>query len=296
MQYKVLVIGSNGQLARSLKDIVNESNNYLFVGRPEFDICNQNQLLDIITNFDPSLIINCAAYTNVDKAEEEAELAYATNSEAVKNLAIICASKDLPLIHISTDYIFDGSKKDSYSELDAPNPLSTYGKSKHLGEQHIKNNLAKYIIIRTSWVFSPYGHNFFKTMIKLASEKDELKIINDQRGSPTSAHNLAWVIKNIANKILNNKQVKYGIYNYCDSPSVSWYEFAYKIIELWSIKYQKKMPNIIPISTAQYPTKALRPLNSVLDCSLIKQNFDIEQNNWTSKLENYLDELKKMDS
>lgn len=288
MQNKVLVLGSNGQLALSLKDII-VSDNYLFVGRPEFDICNQDQLLNIITNFNPSLIINCAAYTNVDKAEEEAELAYATNSEAVKNLALICGQKDIILIHISTDYVFDGYKEVAYNELDIPNPLSIYGKSKYLGEEHIKNSLAKYIIIRTSWVFSPYGHNFFKTMIRLANEKDELKIIDDQRGGPTSAHNLAQVVKYIAEKILEDKQIKYGIYNYCDSPNVSWYEFASKIIELWSIKHHKKMPNIIPILTAEYPNKTVRPLNSILDCTLIKDIFGIDQRKWSQKLENYLD-------
>lgn len=287
---KVLVIGSSGQVASCLKEVA--SKNFLFVGRPLVDICDNRQLQDAITIFQPDLIINCSAYTAVDRAEQEPDLAYKINAQAVEELSKLCAENNIPLIHLSTDYVFDGIKEVSYVESDQPNPLSVYGKSKFQGEENIKKYLEKYIILRTSWVFSPYGTNFVKTMLNLALTKPQISIVNDQKGCPTAASNIAMVILQIANKILASEQkVTYGIYHYTDSPAITWYKFAENIFDLLAKKNSFKIPIIKPITTAEYPTLASRPLNSVLDCSLIKKNFSIKQQSWAKALEEYLGQL-----
>lgn len=286
---KILVIGRTGQVASCLREISDDT--WEFIGRPDFDLRDGNQLTNIIKQLKPSLIINCSAYTNVDKAEEEIEEAYELNSEAVKNIAIICKTNNISLIHISTDYVFDGKKIGSYHEDDITNPLSVYGKSKLAGEKYIRRDLQNYIILRTSWVFSHYGTNFVKTMIRLASKGESLKVINDQTGSPTSAMNLAKTIKIFSDKILNgNQNIKYGIYNYCDNPALSWYEFANQIFEILK-RYNYPIPTLTPISTSEYKTSAIRPQNSVLDCSLICRNFGIKQYDWASELENTIKKL-----
>ncbi len=275
----ILVIGSTGQVASCLKDaIIGNNNRFLFVGRPDFDISSYSQLTKVIEEFKPNLIINASAYTAVDKAEDEAELAYKINAEAVENLAIICQEKDIVLIHLSTDYVFDGNKISGYSETDQTNPLSVYGKSKLAGEESIRRHLPKHIIIRTSWVFSQYGTNFVKTMCRLAHEKDVLQVVSDQKGCPTYAGNIASVILKITSSILSNRTGSSGIwgtYHYSDSPVMTWYEFASEIFSILDQQYKLPVPKLIPITTAQYPTKATRPFNSVLDCSLIKSTFGI---------------------
>lgn len=286
---KILVIGRTGQVASCLKEISDAT--WEFIGRPDLDVRDKDQLINIIKQLNPSLIINCSAYTNVDKAEEEAEEAYELNSKAVKNIAIICNTNNIPLIHISTDYVFDGKKIGSYHEDDITNPLSIYGKSKLAGEKYIRQNLQNYIILRTSWVFSHYGTNFVKTMIRLVSKGEPLKVINDQIGCPTSAMNLAKTIKQLSDKILNGIEgIKYGIYNYCDSPALSWYEFANRIFEILK-RYNYPIPTITPVSTREYKTLTVRPQNSVLNCSLICRNFGIKQYDWASELENSIKKL-----
>lgn len=286
---KILVIGRAGQVASSLKEISDDT--WEFIGRPDFNVCDQVQLSNIIKEQRPALIINCSAYTAVDKAEVEIDQAYMVNSLAVKNIALECKARNIPLIHISTDYVFDGRKDGYYNEDDEPSPLSIYGKSKLAGEQHIREILQDYVILRTSWVFSQYGTNFVKTMTSLALNKIPIKVIDDQIGCPTAAINLARVIKEISAKMLeNNGDVKYGVYNYCDKPSLNWYQFARQIFEtLESQGYP--YPSLTPISTAEYNAPASRPHRSILDCSLISRNFHVKQYDWLIELENYIRKL-----
>jgi dTDP-4-dehydrorhamnose reductase len=288
----VLVIGSSGQVASALKDIADKR--FYFVGRPEFDIRNEDNIKQIFEGTLPALVINCSAHTAVDLAETEKAEADKVNGEAVRNLALQCKAHKIPLIHISTDYVFDGTLDRPYLESDKTNPLSVYGKSKLAGEDFIREILPEHIILRTTWVFSEYGNNFVKTMIKLAEIKDELSIVNDQRGSPTSADNIAEVIYKIARDILGSpKNVTYGAYNYTDSPTVSWYEFAGIIFEIIKTKYNKKTPAIKPVLSSEYKTAASRPLNSRLDCSLIEKNFGVKSKDWHYRLGQCIDKFIK---
>ena len=286
---KILVIGCAGQVASCLKEISDDT--WEFIGRPDFDVRDRNLLTNIIEEKKPRLIINCAAYTAVDKAEHEIKEAFDINSEAVKNIALECKTNNILLIHVSTDYVFDGKKIDSYNEEDETNPLSIYGKSKLAGEEHIRTILKEYIILRTSWVFSHYSTNFVKTMVGLTKKRVPIKVIDDQIGCPTAAINLARVIKQMSDKILNSeKNIKYGTYNYCDKPSVSWYQFAdsiFKSLERHGYSY----PDAAPISTKEYNSPTARPQKSILDCSLISRSFGIKQYDWSIELENYIKKL-----
>jgi dTDP-4-dehydrorhamnose reductase len=286
----ILVIGSAGQVASSLRAM--NDDRLIFVGRPEFDVQKQDDIKRAFDKLLPALVINCSAYTAVDLAEQEIEAAYNLNSLAVKNLSLECLANKIPLIHISTDYVFDGTLDRPYRESDGPNPLSVYSKSKLNGEEIIKEILSKYIIIRSSWIFSEYGTNFVKTMLKLAETKEEISVVNDQMGSPTSASNIASAIHQIANKIIESPDtVNYGIYNYTDSPTVSWYEFACEIFKIMQTLVNKKAPILKPIPSSEYKSVVKRPLNSRLDCSLIKSIFGIESRDWHSELERIIEKI-----
>lgn len=283
MNNRILVIGASGQVAMSLKDIA--TNNFIFAGRPELDIQNKDNIRNLIEAIAPELIVNAAAYTAVDLAETESDISYCVNGHSLKNLAQICQQHNIPLIHLSTDYVFDGKSKTPYKENDPTNPLSVYGKSKLLGENNIREQLDKHIIIRTTWVFSKYGNNFVKTMLRLAKSAPELKIIDDQIGCPTSAHNIAKVIVKIATQILLDKDnLTYGTYHYTDAPVTSWYGFANEIFTILARDYKHKTPIVTAIPTTEYKTAAIRPLYSVLNCNLLKSNFGIGQENWQQDL------------
>lgn len=283
MSNKILVIGRSGQLASCLQQIANDD--FFFVGRPILDITDTKYLTNFIDNFAPKLIINSAAFTAVDLAEQQQDLAYQINDSAVEAISIACKAHDIPLIHISTDYVFDGTKKSPYTESDITNPMSIYGKSKLAGEEKIKQYLTKHVIIRTSWLFSSYGSNFIKTMIHLAKTRSSLNVVDDQMGCPTSANNLSQIIVQIANEILQDTQnVNYGVYHYCDTPMMSWYNFANIIFSILSSEYKMNIPLVNRISSQEFASPAPRPANSVLDCSLINQNFHIKQQNWLEEL------------
>ncbi len=290
MSGRVLVIGSSGQLASSLKEIADE--NYLFAGRALLDVRDKEAVKKTADNFKPDLIINASGYTAVDKAETEIDEAYALNSEAVKNLALLCAELGVPLIHISTDYVFDGNSKIPYKETDIPNPLNIYGKSKLAGEEHMRKILKKHIIIRSSWICSQYGTNFVKTMLNL-SGKEEVKIIDDQFGRPTFASNLAEAVKLVAGKIMSfPKEAVYGTYHYADSPQTSWYGFAKAIFEYLAEKYKIKIPKVTAISTEEYNSPTKRALYSVLDSSSIEKNFGVKPKSWEESLHLCLDRIR----
>ncbi len=285
----IVVIGKSGQLARCLQDI--KSAEYVFLGRPEFDIKNAEHIERLFQDYSPRIVINASAYTAVDRAEIEQEEAYSVNAEAVKNLSIKCSDKGAALIHISTDYVFDGESQHPYTVTDKTSPKSVYGSSKLQGEEYIRDILKEHVIIRTSWVFSRYGNNFVKTMLNLAQKMDEISVVSDQYGAPTSAHNLAQVVADVADVILSNDQVSFGTYHYTDGPVTNWHNFAKEIFGMVSALGNGKIPEIKAISSVEYEAKmqsgskcAKRPKNSALDVSLICKNFAVEQQDWRDSL------------
>ena len=274
----ILVTGSNGQLGSELKDISpNYEYNYLFTDRESLDISNQQNIASFIEENKIDIIINCAAYTAVDKAESDIENADKINHLAVKYLAQISKEKNIKLIHISTDYVFDGKNYKPYTEDDETNPNGVYGQTKLDGEKAmIEINPTNSIIIRTSWVYSSYGANFVKTMLRLGKEKESLGIISDQVGTPTYARDLAKAILEI---VPNIKNENVEIYNYSNEGLLSWYDFAKEIMQM------AKLNCIInPIETKEYPTPAKRPHYSLLNKSKIKKEFDLSIPYWKDSL------------
>ena len=282
---KVIVTGKGGQLASEFEAIKGFDPNWIFLSEQDLDITNNSSLITYFKSNNFDLVINCAAYTAVDKAEDEAELAFKVNAEGTKNLLEACELMGAKLIHYSTDYVFDGNSKEPYSELDTPSPNSVYGLSKLKGEEYILGNKqVKSIILRTSWGYSIYGNNFVKTMIRLGSEKAELGIVADQIGSPTCAKDLAEDTL----RILSNDNYTWlngDIFHYSNNGSCSWYEFAEKIFEKTNVSIQ-----INPLNTEDYLTKACRPKYSLLDKSKFESTFDIQIRNWNTSL---LDMLKR---
>lgn len=274
---KILVTGSNGQLGQCLQKI---AHNYSalelhFYNSTDLDITSKDTIDQIFKNNGFNFVINCAAYTNVEQAEKESEKAFLINGEGVRNLAQVCKKHNSTLIHISTDYVFDGKKETPYTEEDIPNPINEYGKSKLAGEQYIQEILDTFFIIRTSWLYSEFGHNFFKTILKNSETKTELTITTSEKGTPTNANDLAKFILDI---ILINNQ-KYGIYHFSNLGEATWYDFAKEILSA-----SGKLNTIILKKTNNYPTFAKRPKYSVLSNEKAKQVFLISQNNWKNSV------------
>lgn len=275
---RILVIGSNGQLASELKQIQSKYSNhqFLFTSQNDLDISDNKSIESVFKNFKPNYIINCAAYTAVDKAESDQESAFKINEKGVENLANHCRNENSYFIHISTDFVFDGKKSNPYTEDDKTNPLSIYGLSKLKGELAIQNSGCDYTIIRTSWLYSSFGNNFVKTMIRLGSERESLNVVADQIGSPTYCADLAMIILSQLENFPNHKN---NIYHYSNEGVASWYDFAYEIMQMSSLKCQ-----INPIPTTDYPTPAVRPSFSVMDKSKIKRHFNITIPHWKESL------------
>lgn len=275
---KVLVTGANGQLGLCLRDQIQNSPDTVcvFASRKTLDITNTAQIetLFIENNFD--YCINTAAYTNVDKAESEQQTVFLINAEGAANISEACKKYQVTLIHISTDYVFDGSKKSPYLETDITNPINVYGASKLKGEQHIKETLDKHFILRTSWLYSQYGHNFFNSMLRFAKEKKELTITTEQTGTPTNANDLAKAIVDI----IVAKNTRYGTYHYSNSGEATWYNFAKAIFEITG-----EIDNLSLAKTDHYPTFAKRPLYSVMDCAKIITNTSVTLTDWKISLE-----------
>jgi len=281
-QFNILVIGVNGQVGSEIKELSsNYDYNFLFTTSKELDITEHKKVKEFIKENNIKTIINCGAYTGVDKAEDEKELANDINHLAVKNLAILSNEFGIKLIHISTDYVFDGENFKPYTEDDITNPNGIYGQTKLDGENTMcEYNLINSIIIRTSWVYSSFGNNFVKTMLRLGKEKDELGVIFDQVGTPTYARDLAKTILDILPNIKNDKT---EIYNYSNKGVLSWYDFAKEIMRM------AKLDCIInPIETKDYPTPAKRPHYSLLNKSKIKQEFHITIPYWKDSLDECL--------
>ena len=275
---KVLVTGVKGQLGYDVvKDLKKRGHEPIGVDREEMDLMNNDAIREFIMNTRPEAIIHCAAYTAVDKAEEEVEVCYQVNAEATKVIAECAQELDITLIYISTDYVFDGTKEGDYVETDLPNPINVYGASKLLGEQYIQQLLEKYYIVRISWVFGENGNNFIKTMRRLGSERDELNIIHDQVGSPTYTADLAPLLVDMMET--NN----YGIYHATNEGTCSWFEFANEIFKQSNIEVKTN-----PITTDQYPTAAKRPMNSRMSKDKLTEFGFALLPSWEEALNNYL--------
>jgi dTDP-4-dehydrorhamnose reductase len=282
----VLVTGANGQLGQSLQYIAGNYPNieFVFCSSTDLDITNKENCKPIFAQSKPDFCINAAAYTAVDKAESEPEKAHSINGVGAKNLAEVCRDFGTTLLHISTDFVFDGNNSIPYLENYATNPQSVYGQTKLDGEKAIQEILENHFIIRTSWVYSQFGNNFMKTMMRLGSEKDTLSVVNDQIGTPTNAVDLAEVlIKIILFSSLSfgeGRSEAFGTYNFSNEGQCSWYDFAKKIFEINHINI-----DLNPIPTTSYPTPAQRPKYSVLDKSKIKNTFGIEIKSWEESLQ-----------
>ncbi len=274
---KVLVLGAMGQVGQEVVlAFAAQGCEVIALGSKDLDITNDAQVLAVIQQHqDSDYIINCSAYTLVDKAEDESPRAYAVNALGVKSLAEHAKACRIPVLHISTDYVFDGTKAGAYLETDKPNPMSIYGASKLAGEQMLQVTWEQHIILRVSWVFGRFGNNFVKTIKRLAAERSELKIVADQHGSPTGAAHIAQVILTLLQHPALSKN--WGIYHYTDAPQTTWYDFAKSFVD-------PAICTLVPITTAEYPVKARRPSNSVLNCDKIKQVFGVGQYDWHNEL------------
>ena len=278
---QVLVFGATGQVATELSRISNVE----CLGRAEANLENPTACSDAIKRYSPRAVINAAAYTAVDKAESEEAVAEVINALAVKAMAEACEELSIPLVHISTDYVFEGSGLDAFMSSDETSPQNAYGRTKLLGENFVKNSGCVFAIVRTSWVFSAHGNNFVKTMLRLGQSRGHLSVVNDQVGGPTSARAIANACLEIATQ-LRVSPSKSGVYHYSGAPDVSWAEFAEQIFERASLNV-----NVTGIPTAEYPTPAARPLNSRLDCTDTYRVFGVEQPDWRAELDSVLTDL-----
>lgn len=281
---RVLITGANGQLGRAIrKESQNfESLNFYYTDIEETDISSKESVGSAFEKYSPNIVVNCAAYTAVDRAEDEREKAYTLNAQAPANLAEQCKTKNIKLIHISTDYVFDGKGNTPYMETDKVNPLSVYGQSKLKGEE-LAMAYGNTMVIRTSWLYSAYGNNFMKTILKYGNERPELRVVFDQTGTPTLANDLAIAILQIVQK--TDKLFVPEIFHFSNQGVCSWYDFAYEIITQAGFSTK-----IVPITTNEYPTKAIRPQYSVLNKQKITNLLEVEIPHWRQSLVKCLQE------
>lgn len=280
---KLMVTGQGGQVGRELVRHHWPSQWHVAAfDRPGLDITHLETVCATVARERPDIVVNAAAYTAVDRAENDRAAAWATNCTGPANLASACRSAGIPLIHISTDYVFDGSKPGSYLEDDLVNPLGVYGASKEAGDRAVRETLSEHVILRTAWVYSAHGHNFVRTMLRLAGERPVLRVVADQTGSPTSATDLAGAIATIAQRLAAGATA-WGTYHFAGAGAVTWHGFAEAIFEL-AAPWRGPPPRVEAITTAEYPTPARRPANSVLDCSGLARAFGIVPRPWRTAL------------
>ena len=290
---RVLITGALGQVGQELMLSAPASWQVSGFGSKELDISDAQKVLDTVQQLQPQLIINAAAYTAVDQAESDQSRAYAVNQHGAHNLAQAAQSVDCPLLHISTDYVFDGQHNQPYTEHDTAAPNSVYGDSKWQGEQAITAICRKHIILRTSWVFGLHGNNFVKTMLRLGRERDALSIVSDQVGGPTSARSIAQALWQIAQQYQSSGDGPWGTYHFSGAPTCSWYDFAEEIFaQAAALQLITKVPELKPINTHDYPTPAQRPAYSVLDNTKLNEHLNIMQSHWKTELALMLQALK----
>lgn len=280
---KILINGRHGQVSHELQRRLGAAGELIVLGRDQLDLAQPDQIRRQVQNVRPDLIINAAAHTAVDLAESEPQSAFAINAIAPGILAEEALALDIPLIHYSTDYVFDGSKAGPYNEDDTPNPLGVYGKSKLAGEQAIRDVQGKYLILRTSWVYSTHGRNFLLTMQRLLQEKPELRVVADQIGAPTWAGTIANSTLALIERWQANEVANWGTYHLTAQGETSWFGFAQAIGE--ALRQQgKPCADLLPIPSSDYPTPAARPLNSRLDCSRLQRDWGVSQPDWQTAL------------
>ncbi|MGK7928183.1 MAG: dTDP-4-dehydrorhamnose reductase [Spirulina sp.] len=288
MNSPILLFGNTGQLGREVQQkLESTGKNYVTFSRDRCDFTQPESIREAISAYQPKIIINCAAYTSVDKAESDREIANTINGKALQVLAKEAAKINAFLLHISTDYVFDGTKNTPYEESDRVNPINAYGDSKLIGEREIQENCDRFLILRTSWVYGRYGKgNFVKTMLRLGAERKEIRVVADQIGSPTWTGDLANIITQLSPNLT-------GIYHYSNSGVASWYDFAVAIFEEAKLlNFPLKMEKVIPITTEEYPTAAKRPAYSVLSCRKISSILDRFPPHWRESLRKMLKKLK----
>ncbi|WP_042007622.1 dTDP-4-dehydrorhamnose reductase [Capnocytophaga canis] len=274
----ILVTGANGQLGSEIQNIQGKTKNYFFTDASDLDITDRQAISDFVKKNNIQIVVNCAAYTNVDKAEDDIQTANLINNIAVGYLAEVCKENNASLIHISTDYVFGGTKNTPYSETDPTEPLGIYGRTKLEGEKAIQNADIDYLIIRTSWLYSlSFGHNFVKTIQRLSSERNELKVVFDQVGTPTNARDLAAFIVHIIEKDLYKKR---KVYHFSNEGVCSWFDFAAEIVRMSGNNCLVK-----PCLSSEFPSKVKRPSYSVLDKSKLKNDFNYTISHWKEALE-----------
>jgi len=288
----ILLTGADGQLGHCIQDVFAQSPGYNLINTDvnELDITNEESVFQYFNNNNLKYCINSAAYTAVDQAEDEAKLAFLINAEACTILAKACAKFNVKLIHVSTDYVYDSIQNASMDETAPTSPRSIYGQSKLLGEQNIIKQLASHYILRTSWLYSEYGNNFVKTMLKLGKSGADLKVINDQYGAPTYAMDLARLTQTIIQSEMSGNQNHYGIYNFSNSGSTNWFEFASEALQIAEIE-----TSIKPVPSSEYITKAPRPGNSRFDLNKVKTTFNTEIPDWRDSLAVCIMNMQKLD-
>lgn len=290
---RILLTGKNGQLGRCFQDAVAGSKHELFAfDASQLDITAAQQVFEVVTQVQPDVIVNAAAYTAVDKAETDVEQAYAVNEAGVKHLAQVAESLGIPVIHVSTDYVFDGLAVEPYKPSDQTAPQGAYGASKLAGEQALAQVATRYLVLRTAWVFSEYGNNFVKTMLRLANERDALSVVADQYGCPTYAGDLAKAILSLCDQYDQTGELAWGVHHYCGDLPTSWHGFARTVfakgLEHGAID---KIPQLTAISTDQYPTPAKRPEYSVLNTDTLAE-LDVQAPNWLVAVDSVINKLQ----
>ncbi len=288
---RILLFGATGQVGGELQSVEWEfPAEITALGRSQADLAVPGAAGEAIRTTAPDLVINASAYTAVDVAESEPDLAMAVNAAAPGEMAGACAKASIPLIHMSTDFVFDGAKAGPYLEDDPVNPLGVYGRTKESGERAVREALVQHIILRTAWVYSAHGRNFVKTMLRLGGERAELSVVDDQRGCPTSAAAIAGALAAIIGHLVRHETIAWGTYHYCGRGEATWHGFARAIFDL-AAPHTPRRPNLKPIVTADYPTPARRPANSVLACAKIEAAFPIERRPWREDLAAVIEQL-----
>lgn len=292
---KLFVVGASGQLARSLMAAASAHPNFdvTYLGRPSLDLGDAASLARALDATSPDCVVNAAAYTAVDRAESEPDLAFAVNRDGAAAVAAAAARHGVPVIHVSTDYVFDGRKAGPYVETDAPNPLGVYGRSKLEGEDRVAAANPQHLILRTAWIYSEYGGNFVKTMLRLAAEQPELRVVADQYGNPTYAGDLAGAIFEMIGQLARPDRgaADWGVYHVTGDGLTTWHGFAEQIVKASAGLRRASVP-VRPITTAEFPTPARRPANSAMDCGKLEAAFGLRLPGWPVSLELCLDKLR----
>lgn len=290
MTETILVLGHRGMLGQELvRSFQGTGLHVVGSGRPEVDITDAVSLERLIKKIEPTILINAAAYTAVDQAESDAETAFNVNGQAAVHLATACQVADIPLIHFSTDYVFDGQSEQPYREDDPAKPLGIYGQSKWRGEEAIRQHHPKHIIIRIAWLYGHYGPNFVATILRLARERSELRVVDDQHGSPTWTQDLANALVVLCQRLSQRQPINpWGAYHFCGRGQTTWYRFAQAILAAAQPYEQFTAQRVLPIPTSEYPTAAKRPANSVLNCNKIQSIFGIVPRPWQACLHDYI--------